>query len=253
MTSTGTKDVRFDLLNTATHEPPRDASGEHSCEPSCEPSCATSCEPSGTPSSPTSSTSSGKPVGEDVEEPVGEGVVRPTVGEPVRQPFDEPASQHGQPLGPPTDPSGGPSADQAVGEHVGQSVHVAAPTKSQAMLPSLAEGVTANDHAGLDPENTPGPVGGLKRKRMHPIQITVQFLTGGSQSVSIDRYSLVRDLKKALHQMNTAPHKHMGLHPDRQKIVFDDILLKNYNTLSHYGLQDGSVVHMSIRLFTERF
>jgi hypothetical protein len=148
-------------------------------------------------------------------------------GQPDGQPAGQPA---GQPDGPPDGQPGGPPAGRPGGQPDGQPVHTM--------------DVVAGDSMVL--RSRP-----RKRPRTTSISVTVRFLAGGSQLVSICRHSLVLDLKKALQQMEHAPRKNLGLHPDQQKLVFDGTLLQNEDALSHYGVQDGSVIHMCIQ-FTGR-
>ena len=74
------------------------------------------------------------------------------------------------------------------------------------------------------------------------IQLIVKFLSGKAQVVYINKYSTVMDLKKQLQGI-----KDLGMHPDQQKIIFEGTELKDEAELTHYRIQDSSILHFTIR------
>ena len=79
------------------------------------------------------------------------------------------------------------------------------------------------------------------------IQLTVKFLSGKARVIYINKYSTVMDLKKQLQSIKDDDNKDLGMHPDQQKIIFEGTELKDEAELSHYRIQDSSILHFTIR------
>lgn len=74
-----------------------------------------------------------------------------------------------------------------------------------------------------------------------PITITIGRLTGQTYPVQVHTLDTGFDIKAVIQQKESIPI-------DQQRLVFKGRLIENRVKLAHYGIVDGSKIHLSLRL-----
>lgn len=84
------------------------------------------------------------------------------------------------------------------------------------------------------------------KQRQTPPTTTVRIKTMTGKTLSIAVHltphgDTAEDLKELIQNCEGVP-------PDQQRLIFDSKLLEDYRPLSDYGITDGSVIHMILKL-----
>ena len=71
--------------------------------------------------------------------------------------------------------------------------------------------------------------------------IVVKTLTGGALAFQTDKYTTVDQFRSMIEDSE-------GIPPEHQRLIYDGRQLEDGRTLSSYGVQDGSTLHLVLRL-----
>ena len=74
-----------------------------------------------------------------------------------------------------------------------------------------------------------------------PMQIVVKSLTGGSHTLNVISNDTVEDLRAKIQDRTGVP-------PCQQRIVYNFVRLEGTRSLSRYGIGNGAVIHMILKL-----
>ena len=72
-------------------------------------------------------------------------------------------------------------------------------------------------------------------------QLFVKTLTGKTVSVEVEEGDRIEDVKAKIHEKE-------GIPPEQQRLIFNGKQLDNHKTIGDYDIEEGSSVHMVLRL-----
>ena len=72
-------------------------------------------------------------------------------------------------------------------------------------------------------------------------QLFVKTLTGKTVSVEVEEGDRIDDVKAKIHEKE-------GIPPEQQRLIFNGKQLDNHKTIGDYDIEEGSSVHMVLRL-----